>query len=356
MGRRNSNATPAQSATVMCNNMRNLQFIALFIFCFSSSFGQTNIKVLIKNSEKYLIDKVDIFDLSQRERLELPYKDVLNFTFKKQGINLYILRYHEKDKMFRQQIWLDTGKIEIQVHIDSSKLIIDTVLNSPLYYQNLDFQNKYSNLFQKNDTVGMNKILLDFYEKNIETPYSFVFSDLYLRLNQNSIKDLKKLKILSDKQGERFKWFLFYGIVTERMNNIFKQKSVTLTDFDFINREGKTTKLETSPSTFYILDFWFLGCGPCLRDHKEIFKQENFLRNKKTQIMSISTDKNLKKWKSYLLKNKYNWQNYLEIETNRLTKELKINAFPYYVVLDNKENIVATHNSFEAVINWLKKE
>ena len=326
------------------------------MLCCCLTYGQTTIKISIQNSEQYLIDKVDIFDLSQRERFELPYNNVVFYSFKKPGLNCYNIRYHSGEKMFRQQIWLDTGKLEIKVHIDSSKLFIDTVINSPLYYEYLDFQKQYSRLFQKSDTVGMNKTLLNLYEKNIETPYSFVFSDLYLRLNQNSIKELEKLKALSDLQGEKFKWFVFYQIVTERLNNIFKLNSLKLKDFNFLNRKGEIIKMKTSSSRFYVIDFWFLGCAPCRREHKEIFKLQNYLQSVKAEIISVSTDNDLKKWKAYLIKNKYNWQNFLEIGDIKLTDELKINSFPYYVILDNKEKIVSTHNSFEEVIRWLKKE
>lgn len=330
-----------------------LVFLTVFSF---HSFGQTSIKLSIKNGEQYSIDKIDLLDLSQKEILESPYKNIVDFTFKKEGINCYNIRYHNKEKKYLQQVWLDTGNIEIQLHIDSSKLIIDTVLNSPLYYDYLNFKEQFALLYQKKDSITINKMLLDLFEKNIETPYSFIFSEIYLRLNQNSVEDLRKLKALTDKQGEKFKWFLFYKIVTERLNNIFKVNSLNLEKFSFLDIEGKVVKLISSPDKLYILDFWVLACAPCKKDHKIIQNQTTFLETKNAEVISISIDKDLKKWKSYLSSFKYSWKNYLEIDKQRLTEALKIEAFPYYVIIDSNGNIKSTHNSFGEVLNWLKKE
>jgi thiol-disulfide isomerase/thioredoxin len=355
-GGRFSNSTTTQSPIVMCNNMRPLKFIAAFLALGLQSFGQTNIQIVIKNDGNHKIDKVDVFDLSQKEIFKMPYNDTLNFVFAKNNIDCYNIRYHENGKMYRQQIWLNTGQIKIEAHLDSSKLQIDSVFNSPIYYEHMNFRRNYSELYKKKDTTAINKMLLEKFSKNIDNPYSLEFANYYILLNQNSNTNLSKLKLLTDKQGDRFNWFAIYPSVVGRLNNILTNSSLSLNDYSFIDRQNKNVKITPLTKKFYILDFWFLGCAPCLKDHIEIKKQLKTLDDKNAEVISISTDNDIKKLNTYLRKNKYNWQNYLESETKKITKEFSITGFPTYIIIDNLGNIKSTQNSFFDVLKYLDKE
>ena len=336
--------------------MRPLNFIIPVLILSLKSYGQTNIQVVIKNVGNHKIDKVDAFDLSQKEFHEVPYSDTVNFVFTKRNSDCYSIRYHENEKMYRQQIWLDSGQIRIEAHIDSSALVIDSVFNSPTYYDQLSFKRNYSLLYKKNDTTAMTKMLLELYSNNIDNPYSLVFADTYIRLNQNSKTNLSKLKLLTDKQGDRFNWFLLYPSVVERLNNILTVSSINVNDYSFVDRQNKNVKLPALTKKYYILDFWFLGCAPCLRDHKEIIRVLKKLENKNTELISISNDSDIKKWKLYLNKNKYNWQNYLESKPKTITENLSISSFPTYLIIDKTGNILSTQSSFSDVVNWLDKK
>lgn len=336
--------------------MRPLNFILAILILSLKSYGQTNIQVVIQNVGNHKIDKVDAFDLSQKEFFEVPYNDTINFAFSKKHNDCYNIRYHENGKMFRQQIWLDSGQIKIEAHIDSSALVIDSVFNSPTYYHHLNFERNYSQLYKKNDTTSMTKMLLELYSNNIDNPYSFVFADTYIRLNQNSKTNLSKLKLLTDKQGDKFNWFLLYPSVVERLNNILTVSSININDYTFINGQNKSVKIPALTKKYYILDFWFLGCAPCLRDHKEIFKEQKKLSAKNAAVISISTDSDIAKWQKYLSKNKYNWSNYLESKSKKITEKLSISSFPTYIVIDKSGNIISLQDSFSDVLNWLDKK
>lgn len=336
--------------------MRIFKFILIFIIHSLQSLGQTNIQIVIKNIGNHKIDKVDVFDLSQKEIFKVEYKDTLNFNFKKQTIDCYNIRYHENDKMYRQQIWLNPGQIRIEAHIDTSKLLIDSVFNSTIYYQHLNFSQNYSLLYKRNDKTTLNKMLLDLYSINIENPYSLVIANSYIQLNQNSKADLSKLKILTDKQGNLFNWFLLYPSVVERLNKILTTNSINISDYYFIDRQSKNVQLSNLNKKYYIFDFWFLGCAPCIRDHREIFKELKTLDYKNAELISISTDTDTKKWDSYLNKNGYNWQNYLESKTKSITTLLSISSFPTYLIIDKFGNILSTQASFSDVLLWMDKK
>jgi len=334
--------------------MRNIKFI-IIIFLFSKQVvGQTNIQLVINNLGSHKIEKVDVFDLSQKEFYKYEYKDTLTLNFNKKNIDCYNIRYYEGDKMFKKQIWLDTGKIKIIAHLDNTNLIIDTVFNSPSYYKILEFEKKYSELVKKNDTTSINNYLLDKYEENIENPYSLLIGNFYISLNQNSKLNLIKFKTLVDKQGAKFEWFLFYPVVKGRLNKILTIDKIDISKFTLIDQKNKNIKISLNGSDLYLLDFWFLACIPCVKDHIQINRKLNLLRQNKIEIISISTDENFKPWNDYLEKNNYNWQNYLQVENWSITKELSITTFPTYIIINNNGEIINTYNSFSDVLRRFK--
>ena len=330
----------------MRNYMTALKLLTAFLFISSFISAQTNIKFILKNSASYKVDKVDAFDLSQKEFHDYHYNDTIDMHFNKDNIDCYNIRFHENGKMFREQIWLDTGNIEIEAHIDSNKLIIDTVFNSPTYYMVKDFAKKYYDLYKTNDTTALNNYLLTKYEENIRNPFSLMIGNYYINLNQNSKLNLIKFKALAEKQKDKFSWFLLYPMVIERMNKILDIDKINLNDFTFINQTNKKVKLLLKGSDYYVLDFWFLACPPCIRDHKEINSDYEKFKQRSVEIVSISTDENVLQWKSYLSNHNYNWENYLQTNGNTITNQLSVHGFPTYIIVNNQGDIIDTYNSF----------
>ena len=295
------------------------------------------------------MDSVDAFDLSQKEFHSYKYKGTINMHFNKNNIDCYNIRYHKNGKMFRTQIWLDTGNIKIEAHIDSNKLIIDTVFNSPAYNMVKDFAKEYYELYKTNDTTSLNNYLLANYERNIKNPFSLMVGNYYVNLNQNSKLNLIKFKLYADKQEGKFTWFFLYPMVIGRLNKILNIAKINFNDFTFINKENKKVKLPLKSSDYYVLDFWFLACPPCIKDHKDIKLNYEKLKQRKVEIVSISIDDNLLQWKNYLSDHKYNWLNYLQTSGNTITNQLSIHSFPTYIIVNNKGDIVDSYNSFADV-------
>ncbi len=333
----------------MRNYMTTLKFLIPFLFISFSVYAQTNIEFILKNSSSYKVDTVDAFDLSQKEFHNYDYKDTINMHFDKDNIDCYNIRYHESGKMFREQIWLDTGNIKIEAHIDSNKLIIDTVFNSPTYYMVKGFAKEYYELYKTYDTTVLNNYLLTKYEENIQNPFSLMIGNYYINVNQNSKLNLIKLKALAENQKDKFSWFFLYPMVIERMNKILDIDKLNLNDFSFINLKNKKVKLLLQGSDYYVLDFWFLACPPCIHDHKEINSSYEKFKQRSIEIISISTDENVSQWKSYLSNHNYNWRNYLQTNKNTITNQLSIHSFPVYIIVNKQGNIIGTYSSFADV-------
>lgn len=330
--------------------MRPCKFlIALLTFHFHVA-GQTNIQLVLTTDKQ--IDKVDAFDLSQKEIYSSTYKDTLSFFFKKSSIDSYNIRYHEKGKMYRQQIWLDTGNIVIKSHLAGDELIIDTVINSIIYYKAIDFYKSYSDILKTNDTIKINNFLLIAYEENLNNLFSYAIGQNFLLRNQNSKLNLINFKSLFERQGNKFSWFILYPFVVERVNNILSTDKLKITDFTFFNRQNKKVKLNLTGSDYYILDFWFLACAPCIREHIDIKPNIEKLKKKNIQVVGISIDQadKFKAWWAYLTNNKYSWQNYMQDPKNSLTEHLAIGTYPTYVILNKEGEIVGSYNMFSDIL------
>jgi peroxiredoxin len=330
--------------------MKPINFILLILAFNLQSTGQTNIQIILKNPDQHKIDKVDAFDQSQQEIYTYKFKDTLLLKFKKTNIDFYNIRYHENGKMFRKQVWLDTGNIKIEAHIADDKLIIDTVINSPFYYEAEASNDQYIRVSKQGDSVALNNFLLAVIEKNLDNPFSIHIGYYYVMLNQRSRTSLLKLKALLDKQGDKFSWFLIYPGTVERMNKILSGDKIELANYSFRDRKNKKTKIQLTGADYYVLDFWFLACPPCLRDHIVINKKIAALKNKGVELISISTDDNVKKWNAYLTKHGYNWPNYLENKKSSITDDLSLAGFPTYLVINNKGDIIDIYNSFSGVL------
>lgn len=321
-----------------------------FLLLSLSVSAQTEIQVILNGAKDHKVDKVDAFDLSQVEYYKYKFSDTLLFRFNKDTIDCYNIRYHENGKMYRQQIWLNPGKVIIKAHIGEDKLIIDTVINSSFYYQVTEFNEKYASLLKARDSTGTNDFLLTSFKKNFDNPFSIHVGLFFITQNQNNRDQLLRLKALTDSQGSRFSWFLLYPMVSVRLEKLLTVKKIDLERFSFLNEQKKKSKIALDSAAFYVIDCWFLSCLPCVAQHKEIKENVGKLRSRNIEVIGVSTDRDWKKWKKYLLEHEYSWRNFLEDKSMPLTKELGISIFPTYIVLNKNGDILDTYNSFKEVL------
>lgn len=335
--------------------MKILNIIFLYLFVFQSvAFSQTVIHLSLKNTNRE-ITKVDIFDLSQTSIHDLEYKEQLEVRFKQKNIDCYNIRYHEGNKMYRQQIWLDTGDIYIKAHISGDELVIDTVLNSPTYYEYQKKSKIYSTIFSKEGAEKVSDFLWVEIEKNATNPLSIFWGMNFFIINQNNVTKLLKLKDFLIKQPEELSYFILKESLLKQLESKTSIKAIHLEDFTFINRAQNKIQIELKGADYYVFDLWFLGCKPCREQHEEIKKDFAKFTQKNVKIISISTDmNNYEKWEEYLLSKRYTWANYLEDkDSKRITDEIGTTVYPTYIIMDKQGKVVATYNSLSEVRNKL---
>jgi len=318
---------------------------ALLIFG-DSTEAQTSIQLIVKSDK---IEKIAVFDLSQTEFNDFKYNDTVVASFKKKNIDCYNIIYRAENKNFAKQIWLDTGHITIYGHIDTSELVLDTVINSPFYYLARDFYKKFSAYSREKDTARINELLLNGVRKNATNPFYLTIAFTYVNLNQNFPANLNILKNIIDSLPDKFEWFLLYPNVVSRIDKILSGVTVNTQKYVYTNVTGKQEKLLLQGADYYIMDFWFLNCKPCLEDHLEIKEKYTLLKSKRIELISISTDQDYPKWIKYLKDHQYNWPNYLQNTDLNIVKDLGISTFPTYIVLDKEGKVVTTVNSFSNI-------
>ena len=321
---------------------------ALFFACNSEKQPKqselADVNLIIQTDKK--VDSVWISNIGQTESFFVPYADTIKVDFDATLDDLYNINFFTENGVLSNQIWLNGGPVIIRGTI-IEKFEIDTVLNSDLYYEAVNYSKKYRELIQnKADSTTIDEFLIDHIGKNITSPISLAISNAFIYRNQNKKDKIRVLFDLLEPQNDSLKnhFISIHG----KIANILNVSSLNTSDYTLANLEDKPTKMEKEKSQTQLLDFWFINCPPCIKDHKLIATKLDFLKEKNVELIGISTDQSHAKWKEYLQTHQYNWKNYREIDSlQRMTKDMAIWSYPTYLLLDENGEIQARFNSFE---------
>lgn len=304
----------------------------------------SDINLIIKTDTK--IDSVWVSNIGQTENFFLPFSDTIKVNFKENLNDLYTIAFYTKNGRKSNQLWLNGDNVIVNGKLNE-KIEIDSVINSDLYYKSINFSKKYRELIKnKADSITIDNFLLENISQNIKSPFSFNVANPFIYRNQNNKEKIGKLFDILSPQNDTLKnhFISIHG----KIENILKVSSLNTRDYKFANNENQLSSIELSKSKTYLLDFWFINCPPCIKDHKLISKKLDLLKEKNVELIGISTDRSHSDWKEYLEKHNYNWKNYREIDSlKRVTKDMAIWSFPTYLVLNKKGEIKARYNSFK---------
>jgi thiol-disulfide isomerase/thioredoxin len=143
----------------------------------------------------------------------------------------------------------------------------------------------------------------------------------------------------------------------ENLISIEKQKAVAVT-FPLLDYLQLNTSKDLFLRNKYILvDFWFSGCSPCLYQFSHLKNIYKNYRDKKFEIIAISTDSkdNIKDYKELLKTNMYQWKQVLDT-AGVISKSISIHAYPTNFLLDEKGKIIAKDLSPEELEKFLAKK
>ena len=126
-------------------------------------------------------------------------------------------------------------------------------------------------------------------------------------------------------------------------------------DFAVTDIDGKNLQLSNFRGKYVLLDFWYTGCGPCIKDTprlkalSEKFDQDNF------EIIGVSTDIRRDKVKNYMQKSHIGWPQILDTidNNNKVSKMYNIGGYPHYVLIDREGKVMMTNRSFRVMLTLI---
>ena len=106
---------------------------------------------------------------------------------------------------------------------------------------------------------------------------------------------------------------------TEIWNKFKKLEAEQLTgeapDFVLLDKRGKEIRLSSfRGKKEVLLDFWASFCAPCRSQNKELNKYYKELKRRGIQIISVSLDKDKKKWLEAVKQDKISWLQLADLE------------------------------------------
>lgn len=114
-------------------------------------------------------------------------------------------------------------------------------------------------------------------------------------------------------------------------------------DAEFYDAEGKTSKLSDYRGKVLYIDTWATWCGPCKREIPYLKTLEESYHGKNVQFISVSTDKDVEAWKSFIKKEAMSG---LQLHQSAVMEKTmsylyNVNSIPRFVLIDEEGKIVS---------------
>ena len=159
-------------------------------------------------------------------------------------------------------------------------------------------------------------------------------------LNADYIDELRKnIENLYGRMSEEDKMTrLGYEITANIFPHPIVEVGDEMVDADFFDINGSIKHLSDYSGKYLLLDFWSIGCGPCIMALPEIREIAETYRDKLT-IVSISLDTD-SKWKEAMIRHDMPWENIRDPKgMGGLAANYGVRGIPNYVMI-SPENVV----------------
>ena len=208
---------------------------------------------------------------------------------------------------------------------------------------------------KKSESATINDFLLNELKKNIDNPFSIEIASKFFYRNISNKNELKKVYDIQVNQEDAIKNNLANKY--KEIENMLKVDNVDLSKFQFYNIEKKITTIKREKGKRILLDFWFMECAPCIKDHQLIANKLELFKDNNIELIGISIDNDHEEWKEFLKEKNYNWLNLrqLDVHEKKMTVNMFISVFPTYLLIDSEGNILYRTNSFSEIEKYLNK-
>ncbi len=331
---------------------------AYFLLIFSVLTLSTNAQLKFEVVASVPVDSIFFSNITQDHEFQfIPYSQSINIKLTGPLNDLYNFTFYGSNEKRMNTLWLDGTNVIVKGKFNGKKLEVDTVIGSELYYKSLDFRKRYEKLTEsKADSVTINSFLLDEIKRNISNVFSIEIARHFFSRNISRKEELKKTYILLVSQDVGIRDHLLNPY--RKIENILTRNRIDFSKFQFYTPAGKLEPLILTPGKKYLIDMWFIGCAPCIEQHKEIARKLELLKQQNIEVIGISIDQNQEQWAEWLGKKNYLWKNVREVDDHKkkLRTDMLIEAYPTYFLLDDTGKILYRCNAFDQILNHLKTE
>ena len=316
----------------------------------SSTVTGTKIDVEIVSDTK--ADSIIVTDAEYKNWNSFSDNSKFTAQFNRNVPHLYKIAIYINGKPYLndKELWLNNGNPKIKLHFSGNAVVIDTVFNSPIYYEYYSYIKKMDDFDIIKDSITRNNYLIAKIDEHFNDSFSNLVSENYLFYNRSNSNNLKVLSAKINSQSSDVKNSAMS--IHKQLLQIITVKNFDLQSFTLVDRKGETIKPVMQKNKRYVLDFWFVKCRPCIADHKLIQQRLNDFKKHDIEVVGISIDLEYAVWNNYLVKHNYNWANFKQINPskNNPTDYLGINGYPTYIIVDSKGVIAPNrYNSVKEV-------
>ncbi len=118
--------------------------------------------------------------------------------------------------------------------------------------------------------------------------------------------------------------------------------------------ENRNVKLEDHKGKWVLLDFWFIGCKPCIQLMPEIEKLYNKYHSKGLEILGINIDKNDERLQNFVREKNIPYP-MLNTEDRAVSKLYGIIGYPTLILINPQQEVVVISNGINQIEEYLKK-
>jgi peroxiredoxin len=192
----------------------------------------------------------------------------------------------------------------------------------------------------------------------IENPKNYYVCNLILDMCWDDTWDKNELRKIYEKLDKKNQRESSIYILEKKLypkNDI--NVNDTVYDFELPDENNIVFKTVSLQGKWYLIDFWATYCSICIAAFPKLQKIHNLYKDRNFEIVAVSVDKDLHKWKNFLKIHDLKWKNLIEkrgIDNSEAVKKY-ISFTPSNFLINPEGKIVARNISTDDLETFLKE-